>query len=82
MDVIRLQEVTLQKSRALGHDLSDWVPVDEGGAVAWRATCSRCRGVVYVRSEGGLLGAAGALLVEPCRPVYGADVASSVSPAS
>lgn len=66
MDVADLQEVAVQKSRALGHVLTEWARVDEGDAAAWRATCVRCAAVVYVRSESGLLGVAGTVLTDRC----------------
>ena len=72
MDVADLQEVAVQKSRALGHVLSEWASVGEGDASAWRATCVRCASVVYVRSESGLLGVAGPVLTDRC-PVAGKD---------
>jgi hypothetical protein len=55
-----------ERARGLGHRLGAWEDRSEGSVTAWRATCSTCAAVAYVRIAGGLLGAAGEACTEPC----------------
>ena len=66
MAVDELCALVEERTRLLGHRLEEWQIVDDGGAIARRARCSICGRVAYVRSERGLLGAAGPAYAEPC----------------
>jgi len=65
-DVLHLQELAVTKGTDLGHHVGGWELTDEGGASGWRATCSYCGAVVYIRREHGLSGIAGQLTVDRC----------------
>jgi hypothetical protein len=55
-----------KRARSLGHRLGPWQERVDKVTASRHATCTICGRVVYVRIEGGLLGAAGAAAVEEC----------------
>lgn len=55
-----------ERAHARGHELGGWSEPPEEEGIARAAACVRCGRVAYVRSEGGLVGAAGAALTEAC----------------
>jgi hypothetical protein len=65
-DVLQLQELGMAKGSGLGHLVGGWEMTVEDGGAGWRATCSRCGAVVYIRQEHGLMGIAGQLILDPC----------------
>jgi len=54
-----------RRAERLGHVVGPWVAVD-GEPSARTARCTICGAVAYLRSEGGLVGVAGALCTEAC----------------
>lgn len=65
-EVLQFQELAVAKATNLGHLVGGWELTVEDGGSGWRAICSRCGAVGYIRQEQGLLGVAGRLTLDPC----------------
>jgi hypothetical protein len=63
--LLAFQGAAEHRAAKLGHDVGPWVAV-EGEPAARTARCTACGAVAYLRTEGGLVGVAGALCSVPC----------------